>query len=99
MPVSSIFDHGFHVQTSYGIKPAKIEPYVSTSWVFGDRKAGFSTSHEFITGVNIFPLDTRNMRLNVQVIQVDRSPVSSVFGYYTGGFKGPIVSAEVSVLF
>jgi hypothetical protein len=97
--VSSIFDHGFYVQASYDIKPAKLEPYVSTSWVFGDRSTGFGTSKEVIGGINIFPLDTRNMRLNVQVIGVDRSPVSSVFGYYTGGLKGAIVSAEVSVLF
>jgi hypothetical protein len=29
--------------------------------------------------------------MNLQVIKVNRSPVSSVFGYYTGGPKGPIV--------
>jgi hypothetical protein len=99
LPVSSIFDHGFYVQSSYFIKPAKLEPYLTTSWVFGDKSAGFGTSKELIGGLNFYPADTRNVRLNVQVINVDRSPVSSVFGYYTGGLKGPIISAEVSVLF
>jgi hypothetical protein len=99
LPVPSIFDHGFYVQSSYDIKPKNLEPYVSTSWLFGDKRVGFGTSKELIGGINIFSADTRNVRVNLQVIGVNRSPVSSVFGYDTGGLKGPIVSAEVSVLF
>ena len=38
--------------------------------------------------MNFYPIDTRNHRLNMQVIDVNRSPVSSAFGYYVGGQKG-----------
>ena len=38
-------------------------------------------------------------RLNVQVIDVNRSPVSSLFGYYIGGQDGTTFAAGFSVFF
>jgi len=73
--------------------------YGATSWVYSDKDAGFATSHEYIQGMNFFPFDTRNHRVNVQVIEVDRSPASSLFGFYVGGQKGTTVSAAMSVFF
>jgi hypothetical protein len=37
--------------------------------------------------------------MNFQVIDVTRSPVSSTFGYYTGGQDGTTFSAAFSVFF
>jgi hypothetical protein len=37
--------------------------------------------------------------LNAQLIGVNRSPVSSTFGYYVGGLKGIIISAAMSIFF
>jgi hypothetical protein len=99
IPVSEIHDRGFYVQSSYHIESIRLEPYLSTSWVFGDEDAGFDASDERIVGLNWFPLGTRNMRVNVQLIDVNDSPVSRTFGYYMGGLDGQIVSAEVSTLF
>ena len=36
---------------------------------------------EFIVGGNYYPWNTRNIRLNLQLINVDHSPVSSTFGF------------------
>ena len=33
----------------------KLEIYGATSWIFGDKDAGFSTSHEYIQGRTTFP--------------------------------------------
>ena len=33
--------------------------------------------------MNWYPYPTRNHRLNVQLLDVNKSPVSSTFGYYT----------------
>jgi hypothetical protein len=41
-----------------------------------------------LVGVNLYPTDVRNHPLKMQVIDVNRSPVSSTFGYYVGGQKG-----------
>ena len=99
LPVASIHDSGFQVQGAFYPIKKKLEIYGATSWIFGDKDAGFGTSHEYIQGANYFPFDTRNHRVNVQVIEVDRSPVSSLFGFYVGGQKGTTVSVAMSVLF
>ena len=52
-----------------------------------------------IVGGNFYPADTRNHRLNVQVIDVNHSPVGSTFGYYTGGQNGTTYSVAFSVFF
>jgi hypothetical protein len=99
LPVSSIVDTGFYVQAAFFPVPKKLELYGATSQIFGDKDAGFDNSSEYLAGVNIYPADTRNHRLNVQVIDVNRSPVSSTFGYYVGGQDGTTVSVAFSVFF
>jgi hypothetical protein len=49
--------------------------------------------------MNFYLTDARHHRLNVQVIDVNHSPVSSAFGYYIGGMHGPVVAATFSVYF
>jgi hypothetical protein len=99
LPVSAIDDEGFYVQGSFFPMPKKLELYLATSQIFGDSDAGFSDSSEYLIGMNFYPLDTRNHRLNVQVIDVNRSPVSSTFGYYVGGHEGTTASVAFSVFF
>ncbi len=79
--------------------PKKLELYGATSQIFGDKDAGFSNSSEYLVGMNFYPANTRNHRLNVQVIDVNRSPVSSAFGYYIGGLNGTSFSTAFSVFF
>jgi hypothetical protein len=52
-----------------------------------------------VLGGNIFWFKSRNVRTNIQVIDVDRSPASSTFGFCVGGRKGTTVSAATSFLF
>jgi len=99
LPVASIHDSGFFVQGAFFPIPKKLEVYGATSQIFGDKSAGFSKSSEYLAGMNFYPANTRNHRLNVQIINVNRSPVSSAFGYYTAGQKGTTVSAAFSVFF
>jgi len=99
LPVGSIEDTGFYVQAAFYPWPKKLELYAATSQIFGDSDAGFDDSSEYLVGVNFYPLDTRNHRLNLQVIDVNHSPVSSTFGYYVGGQDGTTVSAAFSVFF
>ena len=42
---------------------------------------------------------SRNHRLNVQYIRANSSPVSSAFGYYTGGITGNVIASAFSVFF
>jgi hypothetical protein len=95
VPISSIFDHGFYIQASYTILPKVIELYLATSQVFGE----FRNSNEYLGGMNYYPADTRNFRVNAHVIKVNRSPTGSTFGYYLAGQKGIILSLASSVFF
>jgi hypothetical protein len=87
LPVSVVQNTGFYGQAAYMIVPKRGELYASTSYVFGDFGRH---PHEFIVGGNYYPWDTRNLRLNVQLINVSHSPVSSTFGFYVGQVTGPI---------
>ena len=99
LPVNEIVDTGFYIQTAFFPIPKKIELYVATSQIYGDEDAGFSDSSEYLVGMNYYPYDSRNYRLNVQVIDVNHSPVSSTFGYYTAGQDGTTVSVAFSVFY
>jgi hypothetical protein len=99
VPVSSINDRGFYVQAAFYPIKQKLELYGATSWIYGDKDAGFGNSHEYLVGGNLYWFDSRNVRTNIQVMQVDRSPASSTFGFYVGGQKGTTVSAATSFLF
>jgi hypothetical protein len=49
--------------------------------------------------MNYYVAHSRNYRINAQVINVDRSPVSSTFGFYVGGQKGVTLSTAFSIFF
>jgi hypothetical protein len=99
LPLDRVRDHGFNLQASFYPVKHKLQLYGVTSWIFGDKDAGFDTQHEYIGGANWYFAKTKDVRLNAQVIWVDRSPVSSAFGYYTGGQKGTTASLAVSFNF
>jgi hypothetical protein len=99
LPVGSIHDQGFYIQGAFYPIPKKLELYGATSQIYGDKEAGFGNSSEYLVGANFYPFNTRNHRLNVQIIDVNHSPVSSAFGYYVGGLNGTSFSTAFSVFF
>ncbi|HVR98512.1 MAG TPA: DUF3011 domain-containing protein [Thermoanaerobaculia bacterium] len=99
LPVRDIEDDGFYVQASFFPIKKKLELYAVTSQIYGDEDAGFDDSSEYVAGMNFYPYDTRNHRLNLQVMDVNNSPVSSSFGYYMGGQEGFTASTAFSVFF
>ena len=95
MPVGAVRDTGFYVQMAHMIVPKRIELYGATSYVFSD----YGRPKEFIVGGNYYPWDSRNLRLNVQLINVDHSPVSSTFGFYIGKITGQVVAIGFTALY
>lgn len=91
LPVGAVRDYGFYLQMSYMIVP-KIELYGATSYIFGQ----YGHPKEFIVGGNYYPWNSRNARLNVQLINVDHSPVSSTFGFYLGQLTGQVLSIGIT---
>jgi hypothetical protein len=99
LPASEIVDTGYYVQAAFYPIKQKLEVYGATSSVFGDKSAGYGTAYEYLAGANAYWFKNRNIRSNVQVMSVHRSPASSVFGFYVGGQNGPTVSVATSLLF
>jgi len=99
LPVDEIVDAGFYVQAAFFPIPKKLELYAVTSQIFGDDDAGFDNSSEYSGGLNYYPFDTRNIRCNLQLMDVNHSPVGSTFGYYTAGQDGTTISTAISILF
>jgi hypothetical protein len=99
LPVSELKDWGFYVQAAFFPIPRKLELYGATSQIYGDEDAGFGTANEYLGGLNYYLADTRNHRLNLQVMDINRSAAGSVFGYYTAGQVGTTVSLAASVFF
>ncbi len=95
LPLDFTFDHGFYIQAAAFPISKKLEVYGATSQIFGQ----FRNSHEFLIGSNYYPANTRNLRINGQLIKVYRSPTGSTFGYYLAGQTGYILSIAASVLF
>jgi hypothetical protein len=95
LPVTEVRDTGFYVQVAAMIVPKRFELYGGTSYIFGQ----FGDPKEFIVGSNYYPWDTRNIRLNTQLINVDRSPVNSTFGFYLGQLTGPILSIGLTAFY
>jgi hypothetical protein len=95
LPVSAVRDYGFYAQLAKMIIPRRFELYGATSYVFGQ----YNHPKEFIAGSNYYPWDTRNLRLNLQLINVDHSPVSSTFGFYLGQITGQVVTVGFTALY
>lgn len=96
LPVAAVRNTGFYVQAAYMIVPKKFELYGSTSYILGT----FGQSpHEFIVGGNYYPWHTRNARVNLQVINVSHSPVSSTFGFYIGQLTGQVLTLGVTAFY
>lgn len=96
LPVTSVRNTGFYVQASDMIVPKRIELYGSTSYVLGEFGRH---PHEFIIGGNYYPWNTRNLRLNLQLINVSHSPVSSTFGFYIGQITGQVFTVGFTALY
>jgi hypothetical protein len=96
LPMGTINDTGFYVQLSDMVIQNRLEFYGATSYIF--TKYGHDPK-EFIVGANYYPWNTRNLRLNTQLINVDHSPVSSTFGFYVGQLTGQVFSFGMTALY
>ena len=92
VPITSTLDQGFYVMASYMAIPKWLELYSFGSQIWGQ----FNNANEIAGGVNVYPYGRWYLKLNAQAIVVNRSTVSSTFGYYVGGLKGTILSLAAS---
>jgi hypothetical protein len=95
IPVSKIEDHGFQIQGSYMIKPRALQAYAAYSKIFGDNGEPW----DFSTGINWWPFDRKEMRLNLQFLYLDKSPVGYSSVPFIVGGDGWVVSTDAILAF
>ncbi len=71
VPVTSLFDHGFSVQASSMLVDKTLQLYGTGSYIDGE----YGQPWEVTAGLNWYLLKSRMLRLNPEVIFVEKSPV------------------------
>jgi hypothetical protein len=95
VPESEIIDKGIFGQMSYMVMPRRMDAHLVGGYVWDEFERH---PWEAGGGVNIYPSGTRSWRLNAHILHVDKSPTSSIFGYYTAGQTGWIFSLGIDIL-
>ncbi|HEY6882093.1 MAG TPA: hypothetical protein VI299_28885 [Polyangiales bacterium] len=95
LPLRSIFDWGFEASLGYFVVPRRLDAYARASLVDGS----FVTSYEEGGGLNFYPVSTRQVWLNVEVMGIHRSPYGGVLYAYSAGQSGTLVQSQLLLRF
>jgi hypothetical protein len=95
LPLKKMTDSGFYVQAGRMTTPKKIQYYAVYDYIFGQ----FNDAWETGGGIDIYPYKSRDVKLNFQGTYVNHCPQGSLFGYYTAGQTGAVLSANFDILF
>jgi hypothetical protein len=95
IPVTELYDHGFQLQASTMAIRDRLQLYASGSMIFGE----FGDPSDIALGLNVFPFRRRELRLNMQALYVDRSPVGYTSIPYQVGGDGWIFTTDFALGF
>jgi hypothetical protein len=93
--VSSLFDEGFQLQASAMLLSRRLQGYLSGSLIRGE----YGDPWDLAAGLNFFPLRSRTLRLNAQLLRVTDSPVGYSSLPFPLGGNGVVVSTDVELYF
>lgn len=96
LPLGAVRDQMIFGEAMHMVVPKHLGLYVVGSYVMDDFERN---PWEFGGGASFYPYGSRNWRLNLHLLHVDRSPASSNFGYYMAGLTGTVLSLGTDVLF
>jgi hypothetical protein len=94
LPLSSTFDHGFELSSSYFVLPKRLMVYGRTSRVFGQ----FGNSWEYSGGAKWHFIPSERVWLNAEVMRVSKAPYTGTFTPYVAGLTGwvPMLQAYIA---
>ena len=93
--IADITDHGYQVQASAMAVPKVVQLYFGASQIFGQlrRPVGNARRRELV------PVKERGIRLNGELMYVNRSPVGYTAYPYPVGAKGPVFHINLEINF
>jgi hypothetical protein len=89
--LTSVYDSGGYVQTSFALIPKRLEAFAKTSLVAGP----FGSGNDYGGGLNWYVSGNRNWRITGEAIQVNRSPASNILTPYRTGQSGTVVLMQL----
>ncbi|MBT1442931.1 hypothetical protein KJI95_00110 [Shewanella sp. JM162201] len=95
IPVNSVEDSGFQIQGSAMVIPNRLQAYAGYSQIFGD----YGDPYDVSLGVNYYPLDRRELRLNMQALYLNDSPVGYSSVPFQVGANGWAFTTDVVLAF
>jgi hypothetical protein len=95
VPNKEISDQGFFVQAMHMVVPTRVGVYATYGYINDDFQR---YPWELSYGASYYPYGSRSWRLNLHVINIERSPAGSSFGYYVPGQTGTTVSVGTDIL-
>jgi hypothetical protein len=93
--IANITDHGYQLQTSAMAVPKILQLYFSASQVFGQ----YGDQWELRGGENWYLMKERGIRLNGELMYVNRSPVGYTAYPYPVGAKGAVFHINLELNF
>ncbi len=95
LPLHRTFDHGFQVLASAMLLPNTAQAYTTGAYIFG----GFGDSWEMTAGINYWPFHRRELRLNLEYLYENRSPIGYTAVPQSVGADGSIFNANLELSF
>jgi len=96
LPLSDNRDQMIFGEAMHMVVPKRLGIYAVGSYVMDDFQR---FPYELGGGANFYPYGSRQWRLNLHLLHVDKSPASSNFGYYQAGLTGTVISLGTDILF
>jgi len=93
--IPNISDRGYQLQASAMAIPKTLQLYFGASQVFGN----YGDHWEVRGGQNYYPMKERGIRLNGELMYVNRSPVGYTAYPYAVGAKGPVFHINLELNF
>jgi hypothetical protein len=95
IPVTSLYDHGYTLRASAMVVPRTWQAYVTASHIYGE----YGDPSEFAVGATWYPFDRKEVRLNVQGLYLDHSPIGGNTVVAQVGGSGWVLSSDIIVVF
>jgi len=95
LPFNRMYDNGFQLQGSAMLRPQSLQGYVSGSKIFGE----YGDPWDLALGVNWFPMKRRELRVNVQGLLLNDSPVGYASVPSIVGGNGWVFTTDVMLNF
>jgi|GEM_PF-762090 len=89
--LTSVYDSGGYLQTSFALIPKRLEAFAKTSLVAGP----FGSGNDYGGGLNWYVRGNRNWRITGEAIQVNRSPASNILTPYRIGQSGTVALLQL----